>query len=211
MRVFRSFALVAACLVPLTPALAHPHVFIDTKLKVLVDARGIFKGIEVQWTYDDFYSLLLMAELGLDVDGDGNLTPGELALLDGFDLQWMAGFEGDSYAIRNGKPVRLGKPQGRGISVKDGRITTVHFRPARAPADGLLLQAYDPTFYTAYELVGPVAVEGPCTASIQPADLDAAYTQVEELLYATPTAEAEETYPEVGEAFADTVTLSCAQ
>ncbi|WP_299045502.1 DUF1007 family protein [uncultured Tateyamaria sp.] len=191
-------------------AVAHPHVFVDTKLKVVVSATGKFEGIEVHWTYDDFYSLLLFADLGLDLDGDGELTQGELRRLDGFDMQWVAGFEGDSYAYRNGKRIKLGKPQGRGVSVTQGRITTVHFRPARGPAEGVVIQAYDPTFYTAYDLTGPVEVDGPCRATIEPADLDAAYTMVEELLYATPAAEAEDSYPEVGEAFADTVSLSCA-
>ena len=55
-----------------------------------------------------------------------------------------------------------------------------------------------------------MTVEGPCSATILPADLDKAYTLVEELLYATPAAEVEEAFPEVGEAFADTVTVSCA-
>ena len=72
-----------------------------------------------------------------------------------------------------------------------------------------MVKAYDPTFYTAYSLVGEIAVDGPCEAQVQPADLDAAYTLGEELLYATPAAQVEESYPEVGEAFADTVTISC--
>ncbi|WP_299656554.1 DUF1007 family protein [uncultured Tateyamaria sp.] len=205
-----SLAMVAALVLPGAPATAHPHVFVDTKLKVVVSANGKLEGIEVSWTYDDFYSLLLMADLGIDQDGDGELTQNELVRLNGFDLNWVAGFEGDSYVTRNGRKVRLGKPEGRGVSASGGRITSVHFRPARGRADGVVIKAYDPTFYTAYDLVGTVDVDGPCTASIQPADLDAAFTTVEELLYATPADEAEEAYPEVGEVFADTVSLSCA-
>ncbi|GGX50253.1 polyphosphate kinase [Tateyamaria omphalii] len=206
----RSLIAIAAVALSAHVASAHPHVFVDTKLKVVVSPDGTLEGVEVHWTYDEFYSLLLMADLGLDPDGDGELTDGELARLNGFDLQWIEGFEGDSYVARNGKPVALGKPSGRGISVKDGRITSAHFRRAQGPAAGVVIKAYDPTFYTAYHLIGPVATDGPCSATIQPADLDAAYTLVEELLYATPAAEAEDSYPEVGESFADTVTLSCA-
>jgi ABC-type uncharacterized transport system substrate-binding protein len=76
-------------------------------------------------------------------------------------------------------------------------------------ADGIIIKAFDPTFYTAYNLVGSVIVEGPCTAKVQNADLDAAYTMVEELLYAMPASKAEDDFPKVGEAFADTVSLSC--
>ncbi|WP_299553909.1 DUF1007 family protein [uncultured Tateyamaria sp.] len=210
MSFFRPLGAAVALVLCAQTAFAHPHVFVDTKMIVVVGDDGAFKGVEVHWTYDEFYSLLLMADLGLDPDGDGDLTDAELARLDGFDLQWIEGFEGDSYATRDGTPVALGKPDGRGVSVEEGRITSAHFRPAGGPAAGVVLKAYDPTFYTAYDLIGPVAVDGPCTAAIQPADLDAAYTLVEEMLYATPAAQAEAAYPEVGEAFADTVSLSCA-
>ena len=50
----------------------------------------------------------------------------------------------------------------------------------------------------------------PAPATLKQADLDAAYTRLEELLYATPEAEATDYYPEVGESFADTVMLLCA-
>lgn len=187
----------------------HPHIFIDTTLRAVVDADGTFKGVEVRWVYDDFYSLLIFADMGLDSDGDGALTPDEVAKLEGFDLQWVEGYEGDTYVIRAGAPVPLGPPQSRGLSVTGGRITTTHFRAADVPASGLVIKAYDPTFYTAYELVGQVEVDGPCTTSIEPADLDAAYSYVEELLYATPEAQAQDEFPEVGDRFADTVMLSC--
>ena len=188
---------------------AHPHVFIDTKLRAVVAADGTFKGLEVEWAYDDFYSLLIFADLGMDSDGDGRLRDDEIARLDGFDLEWIEGYEGDSYARHNGEPVALGAPESRGTRVEGGRIITTHFRAAEAPAAGLEIKVYDPTFYTAYALVGQVDVEGPCTAVIETADLDAAYTRLEELLYATPEDEATDYYPEVGESFADTVMLSC--
>jgi ABC-type uncharacterized transport system substrate-binding protein len=192
------------------PALAHPHVFVDVSLRVQVGADGTFEGIEVQWTYDDFYSLLLLSDMGLDRDGDGRLEDGETILLDGFDLQWIEGFAGDTYATLGGAPVALGPPQGRGTKVESGLIITTHFRAASGSADGLVVKAFDPTFYTAYSLISPVDAGAGCTALVEPADLDAAYTMVEELLYATPAAEAQDDYPEVGEAFADTVRLTCA-
>ena len=206
---FRSTVLaLCLCTSPMI-AQAHPHVFIDTTLRAVVDADGTFKGLEVLWSYDDFYSLLIFADLGMDSDGDGRLRDDELARLDGFDLQWVECYDGDSYARQNGVPVALGPPEARGTRVEGGRIITTHFRAADAPAAGLEIKAFDPTFYTAYALVGQIEVEGPCTAMIEPADLDAAYSRLEELLYATPEADATDYYPEVGESFADTVLLSC--
>ncbi|MEL7093330.1 MAG: DUF1007 family protein [Pseudomonadota bacterium] len=196
------------CLLPgLAPA--HPHIFVDTTLRVVVDDAGNLQGVEVSWTYDDFYSLLIMADMGLDPDGDGRLTKAELAQLQGFDMNWQPGYAGDTHATRAGKPVPLGPPQPGAVSVRRGLITSSHFRAASGPADGVEVKAYDPTFYTAYALTGRVKVNGTCKASVTPADLDAAYTLVEELLYAMPSDQVEAAYPEVGESFADTVTLSC--
>jgi len=208
---FRSHLLIfGLCIAPVA-ALAHPHVFIDTTLRAAVDADGTFTGLEVEWAYDDFYSLLIFADMGLDTDGDGQLSPEEVQQLEGFDLQWIEGFEGDSYAIQDGQPVALGTPEFRAARVEGGRIITTHFRAAQAPAAGLQIKAYDPTLYTAYALVGQVEVDGPCTTIIDPADLDSAYSRLEELLFGNPVPDGDGMveFPAVGESFADTVTLSC--
>jgi ABC-type uncharacterized transport system substrate-binding protein len=189
-------------------ALAHPHIFVETGLKLVADDTGRLIGVEVSWTYDDFYSLLLLEDMGLDPDGDGVLSAEELATLDGFDLQWIEGYLGDLYLTAQGAPVALGTPQGRGTDVVEGRIISRHFR-SFAPQDaGLTLKAYDPTFYTAYDMGGGVSVPDHCTLTIQPADLDRAYTMVEEALYKNPSMPEDE-FPEVGEAFADTVEVTC--
>lgn len=189
-------------------AQAHPHVFVETGLKLVSDDAGRLIGIEVSWTYDDFYSLLLLEDMGLDPDGDGELTGAELARLDGFDLQWIEGFMGDLYLTADGAPVELARPEGRGTNVVAGRIISRHFR-SFAPQEGeVIVKAYDPTFYTAYDLQGGVKVPDGCILSIQPADLDRAYTMVEEALYKNPAMPDDE-FPEVGEAFADTVQVSC--
>lgn len=188
---------------------AHPHIFVDTTLRVVVDDAGNLEGVEISWTYDDFYSLLILADMGLDPDGDGSLSKAELAQLQGFDMNWQPGYAGDTHATRAGTALRLGPPQPGAVSVQRGLITSRHFRAASGPADGVEVKAYDPTFYTAYALIGGVSVSGGCEADVIPADLDAAYTLVEELLYALPASQVEAAYPEVGESFADTVTVSC--
>ncbi|MGR3758926.1 DUF1007 family protein [Roseobacteraceae bacterium NS-SX3] len=210
---FRSLLALAA-LAALVPAVAgaHPHVFVDTGLKLEVSRDGRLEAVEVTWVYDEFYSLLLFEDLGLDPDADGVLTAEELARLQGFDMRWEAGFVGDTYVTQAGEAVALGAPEPLETRVEDGRIITRHRRAAtgRPQADGLEVRAYDPGYYTAYTLThGAEVTGGGCTASVTPPDLDRAYSLAEELLYAMPAAQAEESYPEVGEAFAGTVRLSC--
>ncbi|NRB05196.1 MAG: DUF1007 family protein [Rhodobacteraceae bacterium] len=192
-----------------TYAAAHPHVFVDTTLRIVVDDGGQATGVEIGWTYDAFYSLLLLEDMRLDPDGDGALTDQELKVLNGFDLNWADDFEGDTYVLSNGAPVGLSRPEKRGVRVENGLITTTHFRAFTAPLQGLEIKAYDPGFYTAYSIVGAEDLVGACSGAIVPADLEAAYTLLEELLYALPSSEAEANYPEVGEAFSDTVALTC--
>lgn len=199
----------AVCLLLAAPvAQAHPHIFVETGLKLVSDDAGQLVGIEVSWTYDDFYSLLLLEDMGLDPDGDGALSAEELAKLDGFDLNWIEGYQGDLYLTTEGAPVELTRPEGRGTDVIGGRIVSRHFRSFAPQAGEVIVKAYDPTFYTAYDLEGGVSVPDDCTLKIQPADLDRAYTMVEEALYKNPAIPDDE-YPEVGEAFADTVEVSC--
>lgn len=190
---------------------AHPHVFVETGLKPVLDESGRLVGIEVSWRYDELYSLLVLEDKELDHDYDGKLTEEEMAQLAGFDQNWVEGFAGDLFIHQGDAALRLGPPEGRGTTFEDGKITSIHYRAIEGAQAGQpwLIQAYDPTYYTAYDLgLGVDAPEG-CKVGVTQADLDRAYTLVEEALYATP-ADPEGNFPEVGEAFADKLELSCA-
>lgn len=195
------------------PAVAHPHVFIDTGLTLVTDETGNLIGVEVIWTYDDLYSMLLFEDMGVDQDFDGRLSDREITRLDGFDMQWVPGFEGDLFVTTGEKTLRLGPPEPRGTDVADARISTRHYRPLPEPVPvaDVAVRAYDPTYYTAYDLTQGVTLAGPapCSVTVVPADLDRAYTMVEEMLYAQPADQMENNFPKVGEAFADTVTVTC--
>jgi ABC-type uncharacterized transport system substrate-binding protein len=196
------------CLLPLaTPVGAHPHVFVDVALRFAAGPGGV-AGVEVTWTYDEFYSLLLFEDMKLDNDADGRLSPAEEARLQGFDLNWDPGFKGDLEAYVAGAEVALGRPEPRSTRVIDGRIETTHFRALTAPGAKVDFKAYDPTFYVAYELAGRVTVSDGCAVEVTPADLDRAYTLVEEALYKDPPKD-DDSYPEVGAAFADLVEVTC--
>ncbi len=85
-----------------TPSLsAHPHVFVDTGLELIVEGRGQLTHVRVTWEYDEFYSLLITEDLSLDPDGDGILTEAEITKLKGFDMQWIEGFN-DDLVVANG-------------------------------------------------------------------------------------------------------------
>lgn len=213
MRRIRSLfpATVFACALAPLWAAAHPHIFVETKLKFHVGQDGMLQSVEVSWDYDELYSMLIFEDRGLDQDYDGALSADEIEALSGFDLNWTDGFQGDLFVSDKAGPVALGAPHFVSLTVSAGRIQTTHRRDLVQPAGaaGLVVKAYDPTFYTAYDLSGGVDIDGGCSADVIPADLNAAYSKVEELLYALPADQAESAFPEVGEAFADTVRLTC--
>ena len=77
-----------------SPAAAHPHVFLDTILVLTFDPEQRLSSIRVAWLYDDFFSMSLFADMGLDNDLDGKLTDAEIAKLQGFNLNWPKDFSG---------------------------------------------------------------------------------------------------------------------
>ncbi len=187
---------------------AHPHIFVDTALRLVTDEAGQITGVEVSWTYDELYSLLVLEDMELDDDYDGVLTEAELKTLHGFDMNWVAGFAGDLYASDGADDLALGPPQPRDTAFEDGKIVTRHYRALEAgPVPTITLRAYDPTFYTAYDLTGGVHAPEGCNVAIDRPDLDAAYAVVEEKLKDLPPDP--DDYPAVGDLFADTVRVTC--
>lgn len=199
------------------PALAHPHVFIDTKIEVLLNDRNEATGLRITWTYDDLYSLYIVGDMGLDPDWDGKLTPEEVTRLSGFDMDWIEGFEGDTYALMADKPLALSGPRDWMAGYAEGKITSTHVRDFAAPVPvgevPLVVQAYDPGYYVAYAIpFDPVVTGGAgCTAQVFVPDLDAAAQALQDALAEyTPDVDLEAEFPAVGANFAEEVRLTCA-
>ena len=209
MKTIRLLLLSATVALTTQAARAHPHIFIDTGLVLHIAADGRLEGIEVSWAYDQMYSMLLLDDMALDPEYDGVLTEEEIGQLAGFDLNWMEGFQGDLYVTDEAEPVALGAPSLRGADFVDGQVVSRHYRALTTPepADGLVIKAYDPEFYTAYDLTGGVRIDGPCTATIAAPDDTDAYAALETRMAALPPDA--ENVPLVGETFADTITLAC--
>ncbi len=211
----RWLAFSLTCLLP-TPALAHPHVFIDTGLEFMVDDAGNLTHVRVTWAYDEFYSLLVLEDMRLDQDADGVLTEAEEQFLSGFDAQWVEGYNGD-LVIRMGENViPLSGPLEPQATTEDARIVTTHLRAIEGnpvPADALSIKAFDESFYTAYEVTRPVLVSGPTICNIERSDpdIDNELAQMQAFLL-TLDAEydlEENDIPLVGEKFATEIRLSC--
>lgn len=203
------------CCLPI-PALAHPHVFIDTGLEFIVDEAGQLTHVRVTWAYDELFSLLQLEDMRLDQDGDGALTESEQQFLTGFDAQWMEGYNGDLVVTAGGAPVALSGPLEPHATTEDGRIVTTHLRAVEGgpiPAEAISAKAFDESYYTAYDVTRPVTVSGPATClleRIEP-DIEGQLAQMQAFLL-TLDAEydlEENDIPLVGESFATEILISC--
>ncbi|WP_411976233.1 DUF1007 family protein [Sulfitobacter faviae] len=206
----------AALLAYATPLGAHPHIFVDTGFEVIVDAEGRLTHLRITWAYDEFYSLLVTEDRGLDPDYDGVLTQAEVASLNGFDMQWIEGFNGDTVLLDGGEELALSGPQDVETRFADGRIITSHLRAVEglAPsADGLIIKPYDPTYYTAYEVTLKVTIQGSdaCRARVKMPDMNADLRALQQDLSALDanTDPSDVGLPEIGGALANEVVITC--
>lgn len=172
-----SLAALAMALLP-TAALAHPHVFIDAGLALHYDAEGRLASVEVEWTYDAFYSMLILEDHGI-TPGGANLTAAELAPLHGFDGDWEPGFEGSLYLGVEGRRIALAPPHSFTAALVDGRLVSRHVRPLAEPLPGelpLLVEVYDPEFYVDFSMPAAPVIRGrsDCGLDYRPGDSYAA-------------------------------------
>lgn len=198
-------------------AWSHPHVWIDTKIEVILNERNEATGVRIDWTYDDLYSLYIVGDMGLDPDWDGQLTPEEVTRLSGFDMQWDPGFPGDTYALVGEEALVLSGPQDWSASYAEGRITSTHLRVFDKPVPvgevPLIIQAYDPGYYVAYAIpFDPVLTGGSgCSAQVFVPDLDAADEALQAALAEfTPDIDLEAEFPAIGASYAEEVRVTCA-
>ncbi len=199
-----------------SPVLAHPHVYIDTGIEVLFDAEGRATALRVTWVYDDFFSLMVLQDRGLDPDADGVMTPAEEAALNGFDMEWDADYAGDTYVLAGEVPVALTRPSDWTATYAEGRLTSTHLRRLEAPVDPaagpLVIQAYDPGFYTAYTIAFDPVLTGRtgCSAQVFAPDLSEADQQLQAALseYGADV-DLEMEFPAIGAAYADEIRVTC--
>lgn len=200
------------------PASAHPHVFIDTAFELVVDAQGRLSAVRIDWSYDAFYSLLLIEENGLDADADGVPEQAALDAFAGQDVDWEAGFPGDFVITKDGAPVALDGPTDHAVRFEKGRVVTSHIRPITTPVDlrahTIVARSYDPTYFVSYDVpVDPsVAGQPGCSLQREAADRAAAQAQYGDRLAAIdmtddPFEEIE--LPDIGILFADSFRLIC--
>ncbi len=193
-------------------AQAHPHIFVDAGLTLIRDAAGRVTAVDVTWRYDELYSLILLEDYGLDPDFDLSLTPAEIAQTLGFDLNWNGGFTGGLVLSQGDRALEVGTPEPISLTLlSSGQIETVHRRPVSGGEAGdVAARIFDAAFYVAFEMTLDMEAAGCAPVLVRP-DLDAAYALLASAIADIGgSVDADDNFPAVGAAFADTVVFQCA-
>ncbi len=201
-----------------TPLGAHPHVFVNTGIEVIIDAQDRLTHLRITWEYDELYLLLVTEDLEIDDDYDEILTQADLAKLKGFDMNWIDGFNGDLVVTVGDAPVTLSSPMEPTATMENGKIITTHLRavvPVSDAAGGetVSIKPFDATYYTAYDVTLPVIVKGreDCKVTRKLPDLDDGLRRTQaELAELPPEVEASEAgFADIGERFATEIVIAC--
>lgn len=209
------YALLLVALVSPQVARAHPHEFIDATLQVLLNDQGQALGVQITWVYDPLTTLMILEALQMDRDFDAVLTADETAQLQGFDMDWETGFDGDTYALLGTTPVPMGPPTQVFASYGQEQLTSRHTRMFAGPltlgAQALIVQSYDPEYYTAYTVVDATLQGGPgCKVQVYTPDLSAADIAMQAALEQYgPNDDPEANFPRVGAAYAEEARVTC--
>lgn len=200
-----------------TPAMAHPHVWIEMRSDVVFNNQGQIQGLNVIWTFDDGYTQ--MALDGLDANGDGvysqseiePLTKENIASLKDYDFFTTLRFNGEKQAI--GEVTEFGQ-------IWSNDKLQLHFQvPLKSPLDPtkgeFVAKVYDPDFFIAIDYVkdDPVTVIGNmpkgCELVLKPVPTDAEIEATRSMLSTKGADWKPENNEDFGAIFAQPVAIAC--
>lgn len=217
-RLFLSSLLLLGLLMGLAgakPALAHPHVWIDSQLQVQFNPQGAISTFRIVWRFDDLYSQASVE--GRDSNGDGTYTRQELQPLIAMAMDNLEEWFYFTDIRQNGQRVTAQHPTVFEARMEGGTLIYDFTLPLRQPLSltegAVRVRQFDPSIYIGIDLQkkDPVllldAPQG-CAATIIPAPgLQETFLMSEQAFRASDPDPGSEG---VGGAFAQIVRLSCA-
>jgi ABC-type uncharacterized transport system substrate-binding protein len=158
-----------------TPAAAHPHVFIESKMAFVFDA-GKVTALRLTWAFDDVFSDSLLMQF--DADGDGTFDDLESKAVGEGVLPNLKMFHYFTYVFIDGKQLDPIDPADFVASADDKRIVTFQMKvPLPQPVDpravALAAEIYDSEYYVQVDLAqqNPVTLENadgaPCSGALR--------------------------------------------
>lgn len=162
--VFSVLLLVFLCLGWAFPrhAQAHPHVFVECGLAMVFEDAGL-AAVRQTWVFDEFYSAMILLDLGIDSSGDLDETAQKRIRAYTFDTLKPYGYftriqvDGDRLAISDPRSFSARFDQGRLVFEFEIPVPI----PALKETRKMTMAVYDESFYSFMDFPPlEVAMEG---------------------------------------------------
>jgi ABC-type uncharacterized transport system substrate-binding protein len=135
-------------------AAAHPHVFAEAKMTLMLTQNGTVDKIKHHWVFDDLFSSTVIVEF--DKNEDLKLDADELKEVQKTIVDSIGDYNYFQTISNNGKDIKMARPPNLTASM-DGATLVIDFDSAPEkilPLHGKVsFGIFDPTFYTAIDYV----------------------------------------------------------
>ena len=155
-----------------SPAKAHPHVWVTVTSQVIYDPAGNATGIRQAWQFDDMYSAFAVEGLAQKIKGV--FTREELQDLAEVNITNLKESDFFTFAKAGGKDVDFGDASDYSLDYKDQMLTLNFTLPFKAPPKekNISIAVYDPGYYVAFGFAdkNPVVLIGApaqCKAAVE--------------------------------------------
>lgn len=132
-----------------SPASAHPHVFVDYGVVFVFDEQGL-AGITVEWAFDEMFTQMLVEES--DLNRDQHFDSREIAKIKAGAFDNLASHAYFTHILVNDQPHPVANTTRFNAVLKDGQAHYSFFIPCPVPAGGnrqkVSLTLYDPSYYS---------------------------------------------------------------
>ena len=161
----------AAFVIGIGGALAHPHIFIESSARLVFDDEGRLAEIRHHWVFDEAFSAWVTQ--GLDVNGDGTITSDEMQDLADENVMALGPFEYYTFAGEGMTDLILRSAGRARMHMDDGQVVLdFAIRPTEPYAirNELEIEVTDPDYYVAFtfpETGGAVLEGAPADCSVE--------------------------------------------
>jgi len=165
-------AAVVALAICLSPAAAHPHVWVTAVSELIYGDDGFITGIRHAWTLDDMFSTYALQ--GIATKKKGIYTREELASLAQTNVDSLKEYGFFTFAKVDGKRQQFLDPTDYFLDYKDGALVLHFTLPFKTPIKTrqLAVEIFDPSYFVDFALrkQNPIRLVGApatCTIAIQ--------------------------------------------
>lgn len=197
-----------------TPASAHPHVWIDMNVGLIMTADQKLEALRIHWTFDEFYSAFALD--GIKKDENGHYPQKVLDELAEVNLSNLKEYDYFTEISANGQKLPLGEAKD-GVSSwneKQGRLTLTFTVPLKTPQTApVQFRIYDPSYYISIDYPekgrGTEFLNGQhkdCRISVVTPNVEKVWLNLPEAAFTGNSATVGQGF---GAHFASTATLTC--